>query len=111
MSLRLQPGCPDGALVATSSNDQTVCLCESATGDPLATLEGHTDSVWEATFRPDGARLATGSEDGTLRVWDPAGRRQLAIIKCFGGYSVQSATYSPDGTLTTAGSVRLWAPQ
>jgi WD40 repeat protein len=68
--------------------------------------------VWNAAFRPDGARLATGSDDGTLRIWDPATGSQLAAIKCFGGYSVHGVAYSPDGTLLATGGadlVRLWA--
>ena len=35
----------------------------------LLVLRGHRDAVRQATFRPDGARVLTASEDGTARLW------------------------------------------
>jgi WD40 repeat protein len=43
----------------------------SAPAPPLATLTGHAGLVAAVAFRPDGARLATASYDGTARPWDP----------------------------------------
>ena len=39
----------------------------------LGTLKGHTASVSSVSFSPDGARLASGSEDNTVKVWTAAG--------------------------------------
>jgi WD40 repeat protein len=32
-------------------------------------LNGHTGSVWSATFSPDGRRVVTASTDNTARIW------------------------------------------
>lgn len=40
------------------------------TGALLATLEGHTGWVKGVAFSPDGMRLASGSYDETIRLWD-----------------------------------------
>ncbi|OCK75163.1 hypothetical protein K432DRAFT_309153, partial [Lepidopterella palustris CBS 459.81] len=33
-------------------------------------LEGHSDWVWSVTFSHDSARLASASEDSTVKIWD-----------------------------------------
>jgi WD40 repeat protein len=33
-------------------------------------LNGHTDYVHAVAFSPDGTRLASGSGDHTVRIWD-----------------------------------------
>jgi WD40 repeat protein len=35
-----------------------------------ATLEGHTDGVLSVCFNADGQKLASGSEDKTIKIWN-----------------------------------------
>jgi hypothetical protein len=35
----------------------------------IRTLKGHKDSIWSVAISPDGQTLASGSDDGTIKLW------------------------------------------
>ena len=84
-----------------------------------AALQGHTDTIYDAEFSPDGKLIATASKDGTARVWEVSTGRVLKELKEAPGTSnedgpptVRVAKFSHDGeSLLVSGSdgmVRIW---
>ena len=54
---------------------------DAATGQETLTLKGHTDAVTSVAFSPDGKRLASASDDGTVKVWDAATGQEILTLK------------------------------
>ena len=62
---------PPLQLLASASYDDTVKLYREEEDDWVccATLEGHESTVWSLAFDPSGQRLASCSDDRTVRIW------------------------------------------
>jgi WD40 repeat protein len=101
---------PDGRLLALG-NGMTAEVREYATGRVLFFCLGHTDSVSSVSFTPDGQRLATGSADRTIRIWDATSGQSLLTLRGHTGIIGQLA-FTSDGRVLASGGedgvVRLW---
>jgi len=94
---------PDGRYIAVATSIGTELLdAESLSLQRL--LQGHTGRVLSVCFSPDGTKLASGSEDTTITIWDVATGTELTTLW---GHSklVSSVSFSPDGTKLASGSL------
>ncbi|MHC4403769.1 MAG: WD40 repeat domain-containing protein [Planctomycetota bacterium] len=60
-------------------NDNTVKVFDT-NARLLATLSGHEDWVYCVAVTPDGAKVASGSADGTIKLWNGSDNRLLATL-------------------------------
>lgn len=101
---------PDGELAAATLENGDAMLWRAKDGESIAVLTGHEDAILAASFSPKGRSLVTASKDGTLRVWDPAGR-EIAVLRGHQGPVSQFAFSANSRRLASAsvdGRVRLW---
>lgn len=84
----------------------------------LQTLEGHGNSVQSVAFSPDGQRLASGSYDSTIKLWDPASGQCLQTFNVgksvphilfdhTGCYLITDARRIEVATATTENEIRV----
>ncbi|MDJ0501064.1 MAG: AAA family ATPase, partial [Nostocales cyanobacterium LE14-WE4] len=75
------------------------------------TLKGHESPVSSVGFSPDGKKLASGSGDKTIKIWDVTTGKVLNTLKGHEGY-VLSVGFSPDGKQLASGSgdktIKIW---
>ena len=109
---------PDEAqLLGSCWNDQwTPCYAQRwdfRTGKAIGPRMLQSDGVLWCTYRPDGLRVGTASEDYTAAVWDMRGAHITPLMRH--GNKVETFKFSSDGKLGVTASrdctARIWNPE
>ncbi|KAJ2743733.1 60S ribosomal subunit assembly or modification protein [Coemansia sp. BCRC 34301] len=99
------------SLVASGGSDDQAYLWQLDTGEPVAALSKHDDSVSSVGFSSDGSLVASGGMDGKIHVYSVANHKQCALLD--GPDEIQFLAWHPKGNVLLAGandaSLWMWA--
>ncbi|MCP4783098.1 MAG: hypothetical protein GY878_06065 [Fuerstiella sp.] len=105
--------CPDGHCLVIGTQGGYLHFYSMETMKRVADLKAHSGLISSVTVFPDGRLMASGGQDGEIRIWDLATREIVTILSI----APQTSRYfgiavSPDGkTVASAGvrgDVRVW---
>lgn len=105
---------PDDSLLAIGGRE--IVLWNRTKGEAAGTLRGHSQDVRVLAWHPKGRWLASGSDYGTVIIWDT--QKQMAVQTLTahqqnnGVDNIEGLAWNPDGTwLASAGfdnTIRIW---
>ena len=103
---------PDGKNFAAGMEDGSVILFETEGAKELKTAKAHEAAVYDVSFSPDGATLATASTDKLAKLWDWKAEMPAEKAKLEGhSDAVWAVAFAKDGSLATASAdrkIKLW---
>ncbi len=107
----LLASCSGNWSAETNKSPGEIIIWNLAKGEAAVTLNGPPGGLYSLVFAADGKKLYSAGGDGTIRMWDVDGRKE---IKVGHGHTkpVRRLVLSPDGKLLASagidGTVRFW---
>ena len=107
---------PNGKLLVSGGNDNTVRVWDVATRQLLKTLRGHGGRVRCCEFAPDGNSVLSAGHDRLAKMWSIKGYEEVRVFQglVLAGHrdAILGADFSPDGRRLVSASrdrsAKLW---
>lgn len=99
ISKRLYVGCGDNTVKG---------LAPGATSQPAEVMRGHAGCVCGLAMSPDGTRIASGSLDGTVRLWTSYGKALATFVQLAPGGDEWAVVAAPGYLATLSPAAIQW---
>jgi len=104
----------DGKFILVTTQENVIFLLDAFTGAKTQTYNSHTNenvSLLEASFSPDAQYVLSGSEDGTIHVWQTLSGKEIAVWNGHAG-SVDVVQWNPKTMMVASACTNLvfWIP-
>ncbi|XP_037956965.1 serine-threonine kinase receptor-associated protein-like [Teleopsis dalmanni] len=86
---------PDKHVFVCGGEDFKMYKFDYITGNEIESFKGHFGPVHSVKFSPDGELYASGSEDGTLRLWQTTVGKTYGLWKCTEPGELNNSLNSP----------------
>eukprot|EP01080_Neovahlkampfia_damariscottae_P003594 gene3594-6329_t len=104
LDAKIQTCCfhPDGILLGFGDSNNVISIWNILENKIVAKYEGHTNEVVTMSFSENGYHLATGSTDGTVKLWDLKNSRNFQTFEI--GSAVKCVNFDHSGNYLSVGS-------
>ena len=96
-----------GNRIYAACSDNTIRAHNAGNGGLLKVLVGHTDWVYTIALNADAAKLASGSADGTIKLWNTADGTLLATLVQLTPHTDEWLIITPQGYLATSSAAAI----
>lgn len=99
-------------IIASGSHDQTLRIWNLDSQQPSLVLKGHSSWIWEITFSPNGHTLASGSDDGSIKLWEAHTGVCLKTLigeRPYEGMNISGTTGLPESQKNTLKALGAWS--
>jgi WD40 repeat protein len=99
---------PDINMLAVGARNHHIQLWRRRNGLPFSRLKGHQSTIWGMAFSPNHQLLASGSDDGVVKLWNNQGKLLHTLGRLQGAATV--LVFSSDNQFVAAAGSdqRIW---